>query len=1164
MLLAQRSDLPAGFLNVRWLPFVLFSLLMKGPPGCGFIPRQTRSLVGIADVAAILLFGPAGGAWVASSASLLYQVECALAARLGSSGEGRSRSLPLLAADALFEAGLKVWLALAAGWLYALAGGPTPLQRIELTLIWPVGLLFSAWFLLDNAGWAGAEAFLTGWRSLRGWLKDVLSSSLLIELAPLPLSLVVVIIYHDYLEKDPLFTALVGIGLIGTSYVVQLLVASMEKQRRVVRELALLNQVAQAIVQAELSVEGLAELIYEQACRVVDAPTFYLGLFERDLFDVKLFVREGVRQDSSALAISPDEGVAGWVRQSGRPLLVGDFSKQDLPTQPVPLSGRPSLSAIYVPLMAGSQVIGTLSIQHPQPNAFSQGDLRILSFIAGQAAIAIEKARLFQAAQERAEELARIAQENADLYSQVREERDRLELLYKVTRDLTRELDLEELLHRLLQGAAESVRAEHGTILLLGARRESPRAISLQGEPDADVETLLEQGLAGWVVQEMEGALIPNVNQDPRWLPVKHPVGSAIAVPILHGETAWGAMTMTHSEEAFFTPADLSLLRAIAEQASVALEATHLYETQRRRAVQLQTVSEVMGNILSILDLDDLLAEVVHLVRERFGYGHVHIFTLDDAGEQVILSAGTDPQNPFWQARGGRLPLDEGLVGWVARQGEAAIVGDIRQDPRFLSDHADVLSEMAVPLRVSGEVVGVLDVQSEQMEAFDEEDEFILHTLADQIAMALESARLYAAEQEEAWVLNALLQVAQNIAGARDLDELLEVVVRLVPLLVGVERCVLLLRDWDEGVFEAIHGYGVQQEALDAMRFGPGEAPVLDRVAEQARPVALVARNEGGSLPAAMWDTLGGGTVWLFPLLTGGEVSSVLVLGLDLPGQHLGSRQHTILSGITHQAGIAIEEARLRGQAAEQQRLEQELDLAREIQKRLLPEQGPQLPGWSIEVAWQAARQVGGDFYDFISLPDGRLGIVIADVSDKGVPAALFMTLSRSLVRASAVSHVSPAEALERANRLLLEDTASEMFVSVFYGIIDPSTGELRYASAGHNPPLLCRGKEGPSEQLEAPGIILGIIEDVHLEERSVQMEAGDTLILYTDGVTEAINAEEEQFGEERLRTFTCAGRTQDLATLRRSLLAAVEEFCQGQPPFDDITLVLVRREPPA
>ncbi len=1155
LLVLRLNLLPERFFPLDWGVFVLFSLLLQY--GSGEREEGGHALVGIANLAAVLLFGPEGGAWVAGSSTLLYHLILGGQEVVHSRRAGRSPAYGRLLGDLLLDGGGKVLVALASGGLYRGAGGPLPLRSLEAGIVLPLALAVVAWFLLDHIFWGVGLLLRDGPKALQEWWRRERLSSLLVELLPLPLALLVVSLYG---EGDwPLFLLTVGY-LIGTSIAIRWLLRGVQVQQRSARELALLNEVARQIAQAELSVDDLCELIYRQAGRVVDTFSFHLGLFEGERFTLRIWVQEGRRQDPLTVDLSSGEGIVGWMRQSGQPLLVRDFRQEmgRLPARPRYISDRPPRSAVFVPLIAGKEVIGSLSIQHPRPNAFTERHLRILSFIANQAALAIVKARLYEALQQRAAELERVAQENAALYAQVREERDRLELLYDVARDLTRRLDLDDLLLRLLQRTVESLRAEDGTILLLGSRRVPPRAICLCEEPLVRPEEVLERGLAGWVVRHRQSALLPDVQQDPRWLPGERPAGSALSAPLLHKGAVLGVLTLTHPQENFFTPADEALLQAIAEQAAVGLEAARLYEAQRRRAVQLQTIGWVTRRILGTLDLDRLLPQVVHLIRERFGYAHVHLFTLDAGGAAIYLRASTDPQNPFWRAREGRLALGEGLVGWAAAHGEPVLVGDVRLDDRWLPDQRRVRSEVAVPLRVGGRVVGVLDVQSEEVGAFDAEDLFVLRTLADQIAVALEVARLYRAGQEEAWVLNALLQASQNIAQAQDLDDLLAVVARLVPLLTGAERCCVLMRDWESGYLYPSHGYGFPWQTMEETAFRPEDVPAFARLIRQAGPVVLFGPERERALPDVLQQALGEGGVWLFPLIVAGEVSGAILVGLP-EGEVLGSRQHTILTGIARQAGAAIEEARLRREAVERERLEQELLVARQIQQRFLPEETPSLPGWSIVATWQAARQVGGDFYDFIPLPDGRLGLVVADVSGKGVPAALFMALTRSLTRAAALVHPAPAQALQQVNRLLLEYTHGEMFVSLFYALLDPQSGQMRYCSAGHNPPFLCRNR-GEGVFLRTDGIVLGVAEQISLEEKEVLLEEGDILLLYTDGITETIDPAEEEFGIERLRQVLCRQRRAALVEIRQGLLEALEAFAQGRPPIDDLTLVLLRR----
>ena len=222
------------------------------------------------------------------------------------------------------------------------------------------------------------------------------------------------------------------------------------------------------------------------------------------------------------------------------------------------------------------------------------------------------------------------------------------------------------------------------------------------------------------------------------------------------------------------------------------------------------------------------------------------------------------------------------------------------------------------------------------------------------------------------------------------------------------------------------------------------------------------------------------------------------------------------------------------------------------------------MPGWEISADWYAAREVGGDFYDFIALDEEHLALVIADVSDKGMPAALFMSLCRTLMRASAVQTRSPAAVLQRVNELILSESRSEMLLTAFYGVLNWRSGTFTYANAGHPPPILwCQACAADPQlhTLAAKGIILGVMQPIQLEERQVTLTPGDILILYTDGVTEPIDSAGEEFGEERLAGIIASRRNQPCSDIVRQIRAAVWDFAGQQSQFDDYTLVGIKRK---
>jgi sigma-B regulation protein RsbU (phosphoserine phosphatase) len=242
-------------------------------------------------------------------------------------------------------------------------------------------------------------------------------------------------------------------------------------------------------------------------------------------------------------------------------------------------------------------------------------------------------------------------------------------------------------------------------------------------------------------------------------------------------------------------------------------------------------------------------------------------------------------------------------------------------------------------------------------------------------------------------------------------------------------------------------------------------------------------------------------------------------------------------------------------------RFERELTLAGNLQESFFRKDPPHIPNWSFSVVLQPATETSGDFYDVYSLPDGHIGILVADVVDKGAAAALYMALSWTLIRTYAGEYpLQPERVLSAVNRRIISDTDSSRFVTTFYGVLDPTDGTLIYCNAGHNPPLLKR-KTG-REWIRKTGVLLGMFEDETWEQATVQINPGDVLVLYTDGVTEAANPEMELFGKRRLEETVAAQKDPAASSIQKSILASLADFRGSEPQLDDIALVVVSRDP--
>jgi serine phosphatase RsbU (regulator of sigma subunit)/anti-sigma regulatory factor (Ser/Thr protein kinase) len=298
------------------------------------------------------------------------------------------------------------------------------------------------------------------------------------------------------------------------------------------------------------------------------------------------------------------------------------------------------------------------------------------------------------------------------------------------------------------------------------------------------------------------------------------------------------------------------------------------------------------------------------------------------------------------------------------------------------------------------------------------------------------------------------------------------------------------------------------------------------------------------------------------PLVSQGELVGLLNLGPRLSEQDYSTDDRGLLNTLATQSAPAVRVAQLvrdqQTQARANERIQHELRVAQLIQKTLLPKDLPALPGWQVTAYYQAARQVGGDFYDFIYFDDGQLGLVIGDVTDKGVPAALLMATTRSVLRAIAQRLVAPGQVLERVNEVLYPDIPPKMFVTCLYALLDPDSGHLQFANAGHDLPYH-RHTTGEVTELRATGMPLGLMPGMHYEEKEVWLAPGEIILFHSDGIVEAHNEHREMFGFPRLMRLV--GEHEEDKTLKEFVLDDLAAFTGADwEQEDDITMVTLQR----
>jgi sigma-B regulation protein RsbU (phosphoserine phosphatase) len=408
--------------------------------------------------------------------------------------------------------------------------------------------------------------------------------------------------------------------------------------------------------------------------------------------------------------------------------------------------------------------------------------------------------------------------------------------------------------------------------------------------------------------------------------------------------------------------------------------------------------------------------------------------------------------------------------------------------------------------------------------------------------------------------LDAMLTVSQGLATTVDLDDLLTLIVNELVHAINAERGTLYLIDEARGeLFSRV--LLDDTDDLKEIRLQLGEG-LAGHVATTGEVLNI---EDAYSDPrfARAFDQLSGyrcHSMLIAPMHNPQRKIIGVVQLLNKKGGPFTDRDERLLTAMATQAAISIENARLYAQEIEQRLINQELETARAIQRSFLPQIVPQYAGWDIGAFWRPMREVAGDFYDLFALHDGRLGVVIADVSGKGVPAALFMALTVTLMRFGMSLDLVPGDVVDRANMRLISDQQSRMFTTAFVGYLDLDSGVLQFASAGHNPPLLYRAATGRREYLTASGVAMGLFREAGYAEGTVALVDDDVLVLYTDGITEVINAEEEEFGEERLEALVVREASRPAQELAEMIVESAATFGEGHGACDDETLVVIKR----
>lgn len=565
----------------------------------------------------------------------------------------------------------------------------------------------------------------------------------------------------------------------------------------------------------------------------------------------------------------------------------------------------------------------------------------------------------------------------------------------------------------------------------------------------------------------------------------------------------------------------------------------------------LATLVEIGEEINSSLDLDEVLRKTAALVKRLVDYEIFSVLLVDESLHRLYhrFTIG-------YGDRGGKdwvIPIGQGITGTAAATGRTVRVPDVREDPRYINLIDSVRSEMVVPLMVKGQAIGVLDIQSTQVDYFTRDQQSVLTLMASRLATAIENARLFERVRTQADTLLVLNEVGREANSILAVEELLRRAAELVKRVINYQILGILL--YDPGTNSYRHRLDVKygQSAQGKMRVVPDEGIVGTAIASKL-PVRVPDVTLDSRYIMVNPETR---SELAIPMLYQGRVTGVL--DLESPQVNYFTEEHEqTLTILAAHLAVSLENARLYEKVAKDEaRMERELTAAQRLQTALL-RPVPEIDyGLDITARIHSAREVCGDLYDFLPYGTQQLGVALGDVSGKGSAAALYGAVATGILRSLSPHKLQPAELLRQLNQLVCDRRVEGRYMTMCFATWQKARRTLRVANAGQTQPLLW--KDGRVELLKLSGFPIGIFDDATFDEWNVRLKTDDILVFYSDGLTEAVNREGKFFGTHRLMDLLTANVNEPSSVIADRMLDEVEKFTEGGPITDDRTLVVMK-----
>lgn len=571
----------------------------------------------------------------------------------------------------------------------------------------------------------------------------------------------------------------------------------------------------------------------------------------------------------------------------------------------------------------------------------------------------------------------------------------------------------------------------------------------------------------------------------------------------------------------------------------------------------LSTLFELGREVTSVLDLEDLLAKIPQLIARLTRFSAFSVYLLDERRQELRVAYAVGYPDDIQRTL--RLRVGQGVVGAAVEEGRPILVNDIRLEPRYRGPLRNMLSQLAVPLRRKGRVIGAMNLLDEAEGAFTPQDEMLLRQFAAHVAVAIENARLFHSERHYTETLETLAEIGREMSSILDLDVLLTRIASLTKRLIDYRTFGILLLNEDTQELEMKFAvrYGKENEKKK-VRLGEG---LVGWAAEHKEPVLVSDVSKDPRYINLVDDAR---SELVIPMLI--KDRCVGVFDLESPELDAFTKEHKeLLTLLASQAAVAIDNARLYEEVRQnEERIEKELRFAKRVQLAMLPTELPKsLRGVDVAGRFEAARELGGDLHDFLAPESNTLVVAVGDVSGKGAPAALYGAFAAELVRSRTMrrrftpDRFSVSGVLKAMNTILHERQLEEYYCTLCYAFFDFDRRSVTLSNSGLPYPIRCAASE--CSQIELPGVPLGSFPNVDYDEIALPLHRDDVFVFCSDGISEAVNEAGVEFGAARLCDIVERHRGDTARALVDAIFDAVISFRGTAQQNDDMTAVAVK-----